>query len=262
MPDDAGAVHGAPCWVSLMTHDLDAAMRFYESALGWTYRPGFRDQEQGYQLALTEGRAVAGLGMTAQTRTFAPAWTAYFQANSVNEVAGRIQERGGTVAVGPLPFGTGRVLWAADRQDARFGVWEGDPVPGWRMRRLAGAPARLQLVTGDAFGAAMFYGGVFAWDTREPDRVSVRFESDHVVLSVDGHHVADLWGGAVEEAPDPTVRPQWHVYFCVDDVDEVAARTEAAGGSVVQAPELSHFGRVAGLRDPEGALFHVTSEHT
>ncbi|MBW1596994.1 VOC family protein [Streptomyces sp. JJ38] len=255
-------MHGAPCWVALMTRDLEGAQEFYARALGWEYRPGFRDHEKGYQLALADGQPVAGLGVSSQGRGgFAPSWTAYFRAENANVMASRIQERGGTVAVGPLAFGTGRVLWAADLQDARFGVWEGEPVRGWWVRRQAGAPARLQLRTGDAFGAAMFYGGVFAWDTHAPDRLSVRFEADHVVVSVDGHHVADLWGGAVEEAPDPTIRPQWHVYFCVDDVDEVARRTDAAGGSIVTPPAMSHFGRVATLRDAEGALFHVTSEH-
>ncbi|MGD9483678.1 VOC family protein [Streptomyces sp. TRM70308] len=260
MPEDTGAVHGAPCWVSLMTHDLAAAQEFYTKALGWTFRPGFRREEQGYHLALTEGTPVAGMGMTARTQGFAPAWTAYFRVADANAMAGRIREHGGTVAVGPMAFGTGRVAWAADRQDARFGVWEGEPVPGWRMRRRHGAPARLQLHTGDAFGAAMFYGAVFSWDQHAPDRMSVRFEADHVVLWVDGHHAADLWGGAVDSAPDPTIRPQWRVYFCVDDVDAVAERVASAGGGVVREPHASHFGRVAGLRDPEGALFHITSE--
>jgi uncharacterized protein len=70
--------------------------------------------------------------------------------------------------------------------------------------------------------------------------------------------VADLRGGGVEAAPDPHIRPQWHVYFCVDDVEAAARRGLAAGGTLVSAPCTSHFGTVATLRDPEGGLFHVT----
>ncbi|MEE1928033.1 VOC family protein [Streptomyces sp. TRM 70351] len=259
MPELTGAVHGAPCWVSLMTHDLDSAQRFYTRVLGWEYRPGFR-AEEGYCVATADGEPVAGLGMTPGTRSFVASWSVYFGVEDANRMADRIRERGGTVAVGPMQFGTGRVAWAADQQDARFGVWQGRASPGWGAVKQSGAPARIELRTGDAFAAAMFYGSVFDWDAHDPDRVDVRFESDHVVLRVDGQRVADLEGGAVEEAPDPLVRPQWHVYFGVQtagEVDDAAERARAAGGSVLAGPYETPAGRIADLRDPEGSLFHV-----
>ncbi|MGP3981617.1 VOC family protein [Streptomyces sp. KR80] len=241
-----------------MAHDLKAAQDFYAAVLGWHYKPGFQGQGS-YSVALAHGTPVAGLAATARTLGFPVSWTAYFAADSADRVAERVRERSATVAVGPIEFGKGRVVWAADPQDAVFGIWEGEVDPDWRVRRRgSGAPAWLELRTRDPFAAALFYGEVFDWDAKEADRLDVRYEDEHVVVRIGGHMVAMLCGGGVESAPDPHVRPQWHVHFCVDDVEAAARQVLAAGGAVVSPPADSTVGPVAAFRDPEGALFHVT----
>jgi uncharacterized protein len=256
------AVQGTPCWVSLLTRDLTAAERFYTALLGWEYRPG--PQRLGpYVLAMAGGVPVAGIAATAQEMGTAVTWSAYFAADSVNEAAERIRERGATVAVGPVEFGGGRVAWAADPAGAAFGVWEGAVDPAWRAERRTSAPVWLELRTGDAFAAAIFYGEVFGWD--EPGaghggvRREVRYEHDRVILRIGGRPVAGLFRGAVEAAPDPRIRPRWHVYFGVADADAAAARAVDLGGTVTTGPADSPFGRTAGLRDPQGALFSIAA---
>ncbi|MGK5630413.1 VOC family protein [Streptomyces sp. URMC 123] len=250
-------IQGAPCWVSLTTRDLAAARDFYGAVLGWTYRPGFQGQGN-YAVALADGAPVAGLGETTQSMGFAGSWTAYFTAHSADVVASRVRERGATVGVGPLEFGKGRVALASDPGDAVFGIWEGPVDPEWRVGRGAGAPAWLELRTRDPFASALFYGGVFDWDAQGPDAIDVRFEHDRVMLRIGGQTVAGLYGGGVEAAPDPHIRPQWHVYFCVADVDAAVERATAAGGTVISRPADTPFGRAASLRDPEGGLFHIS----
>lgn len=266
---------GAPCWVSLLVHDLPAAEHFYGSLLGWAFRPG--SQRLGpYAVALKDDVPVAGIAAAARRLGMPVTWTAYFHVDSADIAAGRVRERGATLAVGPVPFGRGRVAWAADPAGAVFGIWEGEADPGWQVDRTAGAPAWIELRTGDAFAAAIFYGEVFGWGSDEPGRCDVGYEHDRVVLRVDGRTAAGLRGepppggragrerGTVRQGgrpgvPDPRIQPRWHVYFWVDDVADVARHADALGGSVASPPADSPFGRVATLRDPAGGQFSVTA---
>ncbi|MEU8571185.1 VOC family protein [Streptomyces pathocidini] len=243
-----------------MAHDLATAQDFYTAVLGWRYKPGIQGRGD-YAVALVHGSPVAGLAAGARLMGFPVCWTAYFAAASANRTAARVHERGATIAVGPIPFGRGRVLWAADPDNAVFGIWEGEVDPDWRAGRHAGVPARLELRTRDPFASALFYGGVFDWDAQRGEgreSIDIGYEDDRVVLRIADEPVADLLGGAVEAAPDPRVRPQWHVYFRVDSTDAAAAAALAAGGTIVSPPDDSPFGRTAALRDPEGGLFHVS----
>ncbi|WP_431774256.1 VOC family protein [Streptomyces cucumeris] len=244
-----------------MAADPDRAHAFYGELFGWGFRPT-RQGHGRYTIAYTEG-GVPTVGIAASSASGGMAlpvtWTTYFAADSADEVARRAQERGGTVAVGPLEFGSGRVAWAADPAGAVFGIWEGELTSAWWGERRPGAPVWLELRTRDAFDAALFYGQVFGWDAQQRERVDVRFEHDRVVLHIDGKAVAGLRGGALEAAPDPNVRPRWHIYFQVADVDAVAARTLELGGGVISPPADSPYGRIAALRDTEGGLFSVAA---
>ncbi|MDT3395816.1 VOC family protein [Streptomyces sp. B1866] len=253
------AVQGAPCWVSLMASDLERAQGFYGDLFGWRFKPS-RHGGGHYSIAFADDSPTVGVGSSPYRDPSLPgAWTTYFAADSANEVARRAQDHGGTVAVGPIDFGGGRVAWAADSSGAPFAIWEGDLTSSWWEHRRAGAPLWVELRTRDAFEAALFYGAVFAWDAQPSARCDVRYEHNRVILSIDGQAVAGLCGGAMEAVPDPAVRPRWHVYFRVHDVDAVAERAADLGGTVLSAPGDSPLGRTAALRDVVGAPFSVTS---
>lgn len=89
----------------------------------------------------------------------------------------------------------------------------------------------------------------------------MEWENDRVVLYVDGHSVAGIRGGGVEAAADPKVRPRWHVFFTVADVDEAVRLAKDLGGEVTGEPLDSAYGRVAGIRDPEGGLLSLVADH-
>ncbi|MET7935367.1 VOC family protein [Streptomyces sp. NPDC005322] len=244
-----------------MAADLNRAHAFYGELFNWSFRPT-RQGHGRYTVAHTEdGVPTVGIrGSAPPTEATLPVtWTTYFAADSADEVAWRTQERGGTVAVGPLEFGNGRVAWAADPAGAVFGIWEGELASAWWGERRPGAPVWLELRTRDAFDAALFYGQVFGWDSQPRERCDVRFEHDRVVLHIDGKPVAGLRGGALEAAPDPTVRPRWHVYFRVESADLVSDRAAELGGAVVSPPADTPYGRIATLRDPEGGIFSVAA---
>ncbi|GFH37571.1 VOC family protein [Streptomyces pacificus] len=257
MASTSPGVPGTPCWVSLATRDIRAAQDFYGAVFGWVFGPDSRTE--GHVVAHADGEPVAGLVESAQSMgvRLPVDWTAYFVADGADAAAARVRERGGTVAVGPLAFGRGRTAWAADPLDAAFGIWEGPTAPGWQAGRGTGAVAWLELHTRDPFASALFYGGVFEWDAH-PDVIDVRYEHDRVMLRSGGRTVAGMYGG-VPDSVDAAIRPQWHVHFCRDDVDDAAARAAEAYGTVVAPPQDTPLGRTATIRDPEGGLFHLSS---
>ncbi|MFF4404199.1 VOC family protein [Streptomyces sp. NPDC001404] len=247
---------GMPCWVSLLTGDLAAAQRFYAAVLGWTFRLGSLGED--FSVALAGGKPVAGVGEVARRMGVAVSWTCYFAVDDADLVAARVRERGGTVAVGPLAVGQGRAVLAADPAGAVFGFWEGKVLRGWHIGSGV-APAWLELRTRDAFASAVFYGEIFDWDNR-PDLCEVRYEDEAVMVRAGSRTVACLRGGAIEAAPDPRVRPRWHVYFRVDDVEKAVEAALEGGGSVASEPGAGsgRIGREATLCDPEGGMFTVT----
>ncbi|WP_166483799.1 VOC family protein [Streptomyces rhizosphaericus] len=248
---------GFPCWVSLAAPSLQAAQEFYTAVLGWTWRPTGLGEE--FRTALFGGAPVAGVGALADSLRGAAAWTPFFAVADADATAAHIRERGGTVGVGPLPFGTGRrAALAADPDGAVFGFWTGEALPGRPSGPAEGAPAWLELRTRDAFAAALFYGEVFGWAAPEGS-CSVEYENDEVVVREEGRKLAVVHGGAVEQAPDPRVRPRWYVHFRVPDVTAAVAAARAAGGTVALPPDASSTGRQAILCDPDGGLFTVTA---
>ncbi|WP_327248176.1 VOC family protein [Streptomyces sp. NBC_01320] len=248
-------VCGTPCWVNLMTRDLRATQDFYTTVLGWEFRPG--SLGTGFSIASVQGRPVAGLAEVAPGLPVAGAWTPYFAVEDADVTAARARERGGTIAVGPVRFGLGRGVMAADRDGAVFGFWEGRTLP-WSAGR-GNAPAFLELRTRDAFDAAIFYAEIFDWASGEPGgcEVTYAYEQDTVTVRQGKNTVATLRGGGVGESPDPRVRPRWHVHFQVDDVESAIVAARATGGTATPVAPSPGGGTESVISDPGGALFTV-----
>ncbi|MFF9896592.1 VOC family protein [Streptomyces longispororuber] len=246
---------GAPCWVSLTVPDLAAAQRFYGAVMDWEFRPA-RLGEQ-FSVAMAHGDPVAGLGAVSSSLQVAVAWTPYFAVLDADETVSRVRERGGTVAVGPIPFPNGRAALSSDRNGAGFGIWEGEILTSWRSD-LHSAPASVRLHTVDAFDAAIFYGEVLDWACGRPECCEVEYQQEEVVLLRAGRPAARLGSGAVEADPDPAVRPHWQVHFAVRDVEASVRAARDQGGQVIeQHPDARPAW--ATLRDPDGGRFRVVA---
>lgn len=234
---------GTPCWVSLMTDDPDGARAFYGELFGWTYTPG-PARLGDYVRAELAGTPVAGLGC-ASTTGFPVQWTTYFAADSADDVAQRVRECGGTVAVGPLQAeSAGRLAIAADPSGAVFGLWQGEEHPGREAGDRPGEPVWSELVTPDRESACEFYGAVFGRPVAE--------HGGGASLLVDGRPVAAITGGGPHGH-----QPRWRVHFAVADAELTARRAERLGGRVLSAPYGTPRGRVARLADPRGGRFSV-----
>ncbi|MBG0857574.1 VOC family protein [Streptomyces spinoverrucosus] len=247
----AHTAFGAPCWVSLTSRDMRATEEFYTAVLGWEWRTGKLGDH--FRVAVVDGTPVAGIAAVTAMWQVAVAWTPYFAVRSADEAASRVQERGGTAAVGPISLPPGRAALLADRDGATFGIWEGELVTDWEAWRRA-APAFIRLHTRDAFDAAIFYGEVLEWASASPGCCEVNYEGEEVVLRSGGEVVARIESGALEAAPDPTIRPHWQIHFSVRDVEACARAAEHHGGSVLRLDADEAI-----LRDPDGAQFTVTA---
>ncbi|MEV7520398.1 VOC family protein [Streptomyces sp. NPDC091371] len=239
-----------------MARDPGRAHEFYAEVLGWEFGPARLGE--GFSVAFREGIPVAGIGALPAAHTIPAAWTPYFAVDDADVTAARILERSGTVAVGPLAFGTGRAALAADLDGAVFGIWQGDAIPDWGMGGET-APAWLELRTRNAFDAAIFYGEVLEWACDHAGCCEVAYvEADNrILLRHAGRTVARLHGGTLAEHPDPHLRPRWRVYFRVPDVAAAVKAATALGGSSVSATGSDPVPREITLRDPDGALFSI-----
>ncbi|MFD7867872.1 VOC family protein [Streptomyces sp. NPDC059783] len=243
-------VPGMPCWVNLMVGDIHVTRAFYAAVLGWTFEPSTLGN--GFLTASADGRPVAGIGMSRPGLAPAPEWTPYFAVSDADATTARVQERGATVAVGPVPLGRGRACLAADRDGAAFGYWQG-PAPCWALG--GDALVRLDLRSPNAFDAAVFYGEVFGWS--ESGNISVTYENDRIRVRHGEHSALCLRDGGTHAAPDPRLRSRWLVTFAVDDVERAMVTALSAGGSRPRPPAEpwtpQGFSRT--LLDPDGALF-------
>ncbi len=110
------------------------------------------------------------------------------------------------------------------------------------------------LSTPDPEGATAFYAAVFGWETQAFGDVATMWRMPGFVggepqQPVPRDVVAVMVGG--EQAA-------WGVNFWVDDVDAVAERAKALGGSVLSPPTDDAVGRNAVLADPAGAVLSVS----
>jgi predicted enzyme related to lactoylglutathione lyase len=121
-----------------------------------------------------------------------------------------------------------------------------------RDRYIAGVPCWVDTSQPDPDAAAEFYGDLFGWE----------FEDAMPAGAPGKYLMARLQGGdvAAVSSPPEGARAQavWNTYIWVENADESAAKTRAAGGSVLSEPlDVMDAGRMAVLADPEGAVFCV-----
>jgi predicted enzyme related to lactoylglutathione lyase len=108
-----------------------------------------------------------------------------------------------------------------------------------------GAPSWVDIGTTDLEAGLAFYSELLGWESQDMGE-----EAGHyTIVSKGGKMVAAL---SPSEDPGP---PRWTTYINVDDLDEVAAKVEPAGGGVVVAPmDVMDAGRMAIFTDATGAF--------
>ena len=112
----------------------------------------------------------------------------------------------------------------------------------------------VDLATTDQDGAKRFYAGLFGWEY-----------DDQPVMEGVVYSMATLGGlpvAAISPMPEMLrtagAPPAWMSYVTVTDADALAHRAEELGAQVMGGPfDVMTAGRMAVVRDPEGAVFSV-----
>jgi uncharacterized protein len=115
-----------------------------------------------------------------------------------------------------------------------------------------GAPCWFELGTSDQKAAGEFYKSLFGWEVVD---VPIGEGMVYSMYKLAGNDVCagyTLMPSMVKAG----VPPYWGVYFSTDSADATATRAAELGGSVEQgAFDVFEHGRMAVLKDPEGAVF-------
>ena len=252
MPTRDRAPVGAPCWVDLMTSDVDAARAFYTRVFGWTAEEP-NPEFGGYFSFLKDGVPVGG-GMANMAGDGVPdMWQVYLATDDVDATVARATELGGQAIVPTTQVGDlGKMAVILDAGGAPIGMWQPMAFPGLTLYDEPGAPRWFELNTKSYDGAADFYRRVFGWTT---EVMSDTPEFRYTVAVNSGDNLAGIMD-ATGFLP-PEVPSHWGVYFGVPNTDAALASVVDLGGSVIMPATDTPYGRIAAVADPTGATFRV-----
>jgi predicted enzyme related to lactoylglutathione lyase len=117
---------------------------------------------------------------------------------------------------------------------------------------IPGVPCWVDTNQPDPEAVLPFYSGLFGWEFE--DVMPEGSPGKYFIGRIRGGDVAAV-GSNPEGAPPAAT---WNTYIWVDSADESAAKAGDAGGAVLMEPfDVMDAGRMAVLRDPEGAAFFV-----
>lgn len=115
-----------------------------------------------------------------------------------------------------------------------------------------GAFSWSELMTSDPKAACDFYTKVFGWKVETSDMGSGPYH----VLKVGDASVGGIMGKPPGTPGD--MPPMWGCYVTVKNVDETLASVKRLGGGVLMEPmDVKGVGRMAVIRDPQGAALSV-----
>ncbi|MEU5049458.1 VOC family protein [Streptomyces sp. NPDC021096] len=252
-------VTGAPCWLDLGSPNTEGAADFYGDVFGWEFRSA-GEEAGGYGFFQVDGKNVAALGPLTEEGA-SSAWTVYFRTPDADATAKSAEQGGGTVRVAPFDaMEAGRMGCLTDPDGAEFAVWQPAAVQGLEKVTDQGSLCWAELHTGDPTAAKAFYRGLFGWRSED---VKVPGMTYTVLSTAAGEDQQKASFGGVVPLHEPAEKPHWLPYFEVPDVDQVVARTQGNGGSVLMpAADAPDIGRMAWLADPYGAPFAVIKSVT
>lgn len=263
-PSSAPRPAGTPAWIDLTAHDLEGALRFYGDLFGWTF-DDLGEETGHYRHALVDGRPVAGLmqamdpsGAPVDPQAMPATWTVYLASDSLEETAESVTAAGGRVEVGPVDIADlGRSLYVADAAGAQVGLWEAREFPGFASIGGVGEPAWFECMSSDALVAEQFYRDALGWE------ISVMPGSGEGGFWYATNGAGEAASAGLCDASSFVPRGEsgwWRMYIAVEDADAAAERVRELGGSLLDGPIDSPFGRVATVADPEGASFQIIQE--
>lgn len=241
---------GTPCWIDLMSNDLERAKQFYGAVFGWEFTD--TGEESGhYNLATLNGKQVAGVGQKMPDQPGPAVWVTYLWADDADAIVERVGKAGGNVFMPPMDVpGAGRMAMAADNTGAAFGIWQGREHRGAQLANEPGTVTWNENLNDNPEQARSFYGEVFDYTYDEFPGVPGGYHTFSVKGTVRG-------GVGAKPAGAPGMPNFWNVYFAVANTDETLAAATSHGGKVLMPASDTPVGRMAVVEDPTGTSFSI-----
>ena len=252
MPQRSSYKQGTPSWVDLQTTDVDAAKEFYGGLLGWKFDDQPMPEGGVYSMALVGSDTVAAIAPQNPMQVemnIPPMWNTYIAVDNVDDAVSKAGAAGGTILMPATDVpDAGRMAFVADPTGAAVGLWQASGHIGATLVNEPNTLAWNELTTADNARALPFYRAVAGIESAE----SKMGDFDYTLLKVDGADVGGATSPQMEGVPN-----HWHVWFAVADTDAFASAATAAGGSLLVDPMDIPIGRIATIRDPQGAVFSI-----
>lgn len=253
--------NGSTTWLDVSVHDVPAATAFYSGLFGWEFED-MGEEFNHYHLIRSDGALVGGLmdvtGMTCPDGDPLPAaWTVYLLVDDIDATVRRVTEHGGVAVSGPHPvsdMGSNAVV--LDSTQAGVGLWQAGSLEGFDFTGSPGSPVWFELMTHDFDGASDFYTKVVGADLVP---MSEPMDDDSFRYVTNGPEGKNGWGICDATGVMPKEALGWRLYFGVEAADAAVARVQELGGSLLDGPVDSPFGRIATIADPEGATFQISA---
>jgi uncharacterized protein len=253
MPVPPDFAPGAPCWIDLVSADPENAARFYAQLFGW--QPGSGEEYGGsaeYMVFAKDGLPIAGL---AASRQDPHGWSVYLASQDVAATARKVADAGGQVLREPLQVGSqGAMAAFTDPGGAVVCAWQPESHTGFGLSAEAGAPCWFELLATDYPAAVSFYTAAFGW------KATVMSDTGDFRYTLNRPY-QDSTAGILDAATSlpAGATSHWLVYLGAADTDEAVRRVRELGGTVLQQPADSPYGRLARVADPAGAVFGLMS---
>ncbi|HTZ43126.1 MAG TPA: VOC family protein [Jatrophihabitans sp.] len=246
---------GTPCWVDLLSSDVDRAKRFYHEVFGWDAVDS--DQEfGGYVNFESDGHKVAGMMANAADSGMPDVWSTYLSTDDLPATVDAAVRAGGTIVAAPMQVGDlGSMAIVTDAAGAVVGFWQAGKHTGFGKYNEPGSVTWDELHSKNFAASREFYAAVLGWGYQP---MSDTDEFRYFTGQVNGETVAGLMDSASFLPAE--VPSMWTVYFATADIDATVEKVVAAGGRVIRPPETTPFGRIGEFADPTGAMFKLHTE--
>ncbi len=257
MPAFTSYEHGCPCWIDLMTPDVDGAKAFYSGVFGWDTEDQLDDEgTRIYVMCTLDGKNVAGMGGQQPGMERMPAfWNSYVSVDDLGATLAEVESAGGSVMMPPMQvMDAGHMAIIADPAGAAISLWQAGVHIGADVCNEPNTLSWNELMTRDVDAAIAFYPKVFGWTIVGQDMGPMG--TYHVVQGGENGGWAGIM--AMPPAIPDMVPDHWMVYFATADIGAAVTAVTEHGGVIGQEPfAVPGVGQMAVVHDPQGAAFSL-----
>jgi uncharacterized protein len=245
-------IRGRFIWFENLTRDVQAALGFYGSVIGWRTQRWDGGGEPYHMFANGE-TPLAGAHPIPPGADQPPAWLGYIGTPDVKETTTLAESLGAKVWVRLMEIpsvGTMSVL--SDPQGAMFAAYQPSSVESSEAcaEVKPGDFSWHELATTDPDAALAFYQQLFGWEKQGVH------DMGHMGMYTEFGIPGRALGGIYTKPAEMAGPPAWLYYVRTADLAGSVSRVKANGGTVVLEPiEVPGGDHVAVFTDQQGAFF-------